>query len=71
MLFLVKRKGYNKGKIMRNCKVCGKECYGHECQECFRKGKYGSISRVKIIKRYKMRKNDGSTINSETDSEIQ
>ena len=29
----------------RYCNVCGKVCYGHECEDCYKKLKYRKLSR--------------------------
>jgi len=35
------------------CRLCGKECIGKICKECYSKGKRGSLSRTRISKRYR------------------
>jgi len=33
---------------MRNCLVCGKECFGRVCRKCFKTSKsHGSVSRCR------------------------
>ena len=35
------------------CNVCGKLCYGKECKECYGKGKFGGLARLKNKKKYR------------------
>ena len=30
---------------MRNCKLCGKECWGFTCWKCYSRRPYASVSR--------------------------
>ena len=41
----------------RICKVCGKPCYGHECEDCYRSSKYKcKVSRLNRNKKHKEKK---------------
>lgn len=37
--------------------MCGEDSYGRRCQKCYRKGKYGSVSRGQNNKKYLERVN--------------
>jgi hypothetical protein len=39
----------------KNCKLCGKDCYGTYCRECMKKGHYG---RPSYWKRYRRKKDE-------------
>ena len=43
-------------KKNRECRDCGKQCWGLRCRECFLKHKWSKPSRLKIARRYYQKK---------------
>lgn len=35
---------------MRQCRNCGRECYGRECRDCFSSKKHGRLSKARRYK---------------------
>jgi len=39
-------------KPNKRCFTCGKMCFGYNCKECLKKGKYGSLTRRTANRRH-------------------